>query len=157
MCIFVHLILIMCRPWTWVQILNYSQIIQLINSRRITDFLTLCTPGCRQECQICDFSWSSSLFIKRKGPEADSLSPPILYQELNQVKEKKKKKLRLLWKKSDSDCCLLQVAYIMCQPFCMFCTKFWKQKETFIKCMCREMYISYIFVRIVIEPYFCHS
>lgn len=45
----------------------------------------------------------------------------------------------------------------MCQLFCMFCTKFWKQKETFVKCMCREMYISYIFVRIVIEPYFCHS
>lgn len=37
----------------------------------------------------------------------------------------------------------------------MFCTKFGKQNETFIKCMCRKkMYIRYIFVRIVIESYF---
>lgn len=87
----------------------------------------------------------------------------MLYQELNPVKaggrgdgENKplnQPEFRLLWKKNDNDCCLLQVAYIMCQSFLYVLYQVLKQKETFIKCMCREMYISYIFVRIVIEPF----
>lgn len=45
----------------------------------------------------------------------------------------------------------------MCQPFLYVLYQVLKQKATFIKCMCRKMYRSYIFVRIVTDPYFCHS
>lgn len=45
----------------------------------------------------------------------------------------------------------------MCQPFLYVLYQVLKQKATFIKCMCRKMYRGYIFVRIVTDPYFCHS
>lgn len=45
----------------------------------------------------------------------------------------------------------------MCQPFLYVLYQVLKQKATFIKCMCRKIYRSYIFVRIVSDPYFCHS
>lgn len=45
----------------------------------------------------------------------------------------------------------------MCQPFLYVLYQVLKQKATFIKCMCRKMYRSYIFVRIVKDLYFCHS
>lgn len=45
----------------------------------------------------------------------------------------------------------------MCQPFLYVLYQVLKQKATFIKYKCRRMYRSYIFVRIVTDPYFCHS
>lgn len=83
---------------------------------------------------------------------------PVLYQKIKPGKGKGEKKANSI------DCYGRIVTMLftarslhMCQLFLYVLYQVLKQKATFIKCMCRKRYRSYIFVRIVTDPYFCHS